>query len=115
MLFCGSRGYGPARRVLLGGVSARLVRRRAARSSWCRGDSPTGDTRRARRAGAASQPFRPLVRRSIWVEASCLALRSARFSLIDLPVFLLSAPVSHHYLLLEPWLRNRFDLPRRVM
>ena len=26
-LFCGSRGYGPARRVLLGGVSARLVRR----------------------------------------------------------------------------------------
>lgn len=25
-LFCGSRGYGPARRVLLGGVSARLVR-----------------------------------------------------------------------------------------
>jgi nucleotide-binding universal stress UspA family protein len=27
LLFCGSRGYGPARRVLLGGVSARLVRR----------------------------------------------------------------------------------------
>ncbi|BCJ48567.1 universal stress protein [Actinoplanes sp. NBRC 14428] len=27
VLFCGSRGYGPARRVLLGGVSARLVRR----------------------------------------------------------------------------------------
>ncbi len=26
-LFCGSRGYGPARRVLLGGVSARLLRR----------------------------------------------------------------------------------------
>jgi nucleotide-binding universal stress UspA family protein len=26
-LFCGSRGYGPARRVLLGGVSAKLVRR----------------------------------------------------------------------------------------
>ena len=26
VLFCGSRGYGPARRVLLGGVSARLVR-----------------------------------------------------------------------------------------
>jgi nucleotide-binding universal stress UspA family protein len=26
-LFCGSRGYGPARRVLLGGVSARLMRR----------------------------------------------------------------------------------------
>lgn len=26
-LFCGSRGYGPARRVLLGGVSSRLVRR----------------------------------------------------------------------------------------
>jgi nucleotide-binding universal stress UspA family protein len=25
-LFCGSRGYGPARRVLLGGVSTRLVR-----------------------------------------------------------------------------------------
>jgi nucleotide-binding universal stress UspA family protein len=25
-LFCGSRGYGPARRVLLGGVSAQLVR-----------------------------------------------------------------------------------------
>jgi nucleotide-binding universal stress UspA family protein len=27
LLFCGSRGYGPARRVLLGGVSTRLVRR----------------------------------------------------------------------------------------
>ncbi len=27
VLFCGSRGYGPARRVLVGGVSARLVRR----------------------------------------------------------------------------------------
>jgi nucleotide-binding universal stress UspA family protein len=27
MLVCGSRGYGPIRRVLLGGVSARLVRR----------------------------------------------------------------------------------------
>ncbi len=27
VLFCGSRGYGPARRVLLGGVSAKLVRR----------------------------------------------------------------------------------------
>ena len=27
VLFCGSRGYGPARRVLLGGVSARLVKR----------------------------------------------------------------------------------------
>jgi nucleotide-binding universal stress UspA family protein len=27
VLFCGSRGYGPARQVLLGGVSARLVRR----------------------------------------------------------------------------------------
>lgn len=27
VLFCGSRGYGPARRVLLGGVSARLMRR----------------------------------------------------------------------------------------
>jgi nucleotide-binding universal stress UspA family protein len=27
VLFCGSRGYGPTRRVLLGGVSARLVRR----------------------------------------------------------------------------------------
>ena len=27
VLFCGSRGYGPVRRVLLGGVSARLVRR----------------------------------------------------------------------------------------
>jgi nucleotide-binding universal stress UspA family protein len=26
VLFCGSRGYGPARRVLLGGVSARLIR-----------------------------------------------------------------------------------------
>jgi len=26
VLFCGSRGYGPARRVLLGGVSTRLVR-----------------------------------------------------------------------------------------
>jgi nucleotide-binding universal stress UspA family protein len=26
VLFCGSRGYGPGRRVLLGGVSARLVR-----------------------------------------------------------------------------------------
>jgi nucleotide-binding universal stress UspA family protein len=26
-LFCGSRGYGPARRVLLGGVSSRLLRR----------------------------------------------------------------------------------------
>ncbi|HEX5201582.1 MAG TPA: universal stress protein [Actinoplanes sp.] len=27
VLFCGYRGYGPARRVLLGGVSARLIRR----------------------------------------------------------------------------------------
>jgi nucleotide-binding universal stress UspA family protein len=27
VLFCGSRGYGPARRVLLGGVSTRLARR----------------------------------------------------------------------------------------
>ncbi|MFI1990338.1 universal stress protein [Actinoplanes sp. NPDC020271] len=27
VLFCGSRGYGPARRVLLGGVSGRLLRR----------------------------------------------------------------------------------------
>ncbi|GAA0900424.1 universal stress protein [Virgisporangium ochraceum] len=27
LLFCGSRGYGPVRRVLLGGVSSRLVRR----------------------------------------------------------------------------------------
>jgi nucleotide-binding universal stress UspA family protein len=27
VLFCGSRGYGPARRVLLGGVSARLLRK----------------------------------------------------------------------------------------
>ncbi|SNY48701.1 universal stress protein [Paractinoplanes atraurantiacus] len=27
ILFCGSRGYGPARRVLLGGVSTRLIRR----------------------------------------------------------------------------------------
>jgi len=26
VLFCGSRGYGPSRRVLLGGVSARLIR-----------------------------------------------------------------------------------------
>jgi nucleotide-binding universal stress UspA family protein len=27
VLFCGSRGYGPARRVLLGGVSTRLLRK----------------------------------------------------------------------------------------
>jgi nucleotide-binding universal stress UspA family protein len=27
LLFCGSRGYGPVRRVLLGGFSSRLVRR----------------------------------------------------------------------------------------
>jgi len=27
VLFCGSRGYGPARRVLLGGVSTRLIKR----------------------------------------------------------------------------------------
>ncbi|KUL27407.1 universal stress protein [Actinoplanes awajinensis] len=27
LLFCGSRGYGPARRVLVGGVSGRLLRR----------------------------------------------------------------------------------------
>jgi nucleotide-binding universal stress UspA family protein len=27
VLYCGSRGYGPARRVLLGGVSSRLIRR----------------------------------------------------------------------------------------
>jgi nucleotide-binding universal stress UspA family protein len=27
VLFCGSRGYGPIRRVLLGGVSSRLVQR----------------------------------------------------------------------------------------
>jgi nucleotide-binding universal stress UspA family protein len=30
VLVCGSRGYGPVRRVLLGGVAARLVRRAAA-------------------------------------------------------------------------------------
>jgi basic amino acid/polyamine antiporter, APA family len=30
LLFCGSRGYGPMRRVLLGGVSSRLVRRASA-------------------------------------------------------------------------------------
>ncbi len=30
LLVCGSRGYGPARRVLLGGVSTALVRRAAA-------------------------------------------------------------------------------------
>jgi nucleotide-binding universal stress UspA family protein len=29
LLVCGSRGYGPVRRVLLGGVSSRLVRRAA--------------------------------------------------------------------------------------
>jgi len=29
LLVCGSRGYGPVRRVLLGGVSARLLRRAA--------------------------------------------------------------------------------------
>jgi nucleotide-binding universal stress UspA family protein len=29
LLFCGSRGYGPVRRVLLGGVSSRLMRRAA--------------------------------------------------------------------------------------
>ena len=27
VLFCGSRGYGPLRRILLGGVSSRLVRK----------------------------------------------------------------------------------------
>jgi nucleotide-binding universal stress UspA family protein len=27
LLVCGSRGYGPIRRVLLGGVSSRLMRR----------------------------------------------------------------------------------------
>ena len=27
VLFCGSRGYGPARRVFLGGVSTKLMRR----------------------------------------------------------------------------------------
>ena len=27
VLVCGSRGYGPVRRVLLGGVSSRLIRR----------------------------------------------------------------------------------------
>src|SRR3954467_2231556 len=49
VLFCGSRGYGPARRILLGGVSSRLVRRApAARSSWyrahseCRGRTGSG-------------------------------------------------------------------------
>ena len=30
VLVCGSRGYGPVRRVLLGGVAARLIRRAAA-------------------------------------------------------------------------------------
>ena len=30
VLVCGSRGYGPIRRVLLGGVAARLIRRAAA-------------------------------------------------------------------------------------
>ena len=29
LLVCGSRGYGPVRRVLLGGVSRRLMRRAA--------------------------------------------------------------------------------------
>ena len=29
LLVCGSRGYGPVRRVLLGGVSRRLIRRAA--------------------------------------------------------------------------------------
>jgi nucleotide-binding universal stress UspA family protein len=29
LLVCGSRGYGPVRRVLLGGVSSRLIRRAA--------------------------------------------------------------------------------------
>jgi len=29
LLICGSRGYGPLRRVLLGGISAKLVRRAA--------------------------------------------------------------------------------------
>ncbi len=30
VLVCGSRGYGPVRRVLLGGVAARLIRQAAA-------------------------------------------------------------------------------------
>ena len=34
VLFCGSRGYGPARQVLLGGVSSSSCVRHAARSSW---------------------------------------------------------------------------------
>ena len=36
LLVCGSRGYGPVRRVLLGGVSRQLIRRAACPSSWCR-------------------------------------------------------------------------------
>ena len=55
VLVCGSRGYGPARRVLLGGVSSRLIRRaqlpvtvvpRATprpRSSRCRTEGPGED------------------------------------------------------------------------
>ena len=42
VLFCGSRGYGPARRVLLGGVSTRLVRGARRRWWWSRAVSRPG-------------------------------------------------------------------------
>jgi nucleotide-binding universal stress UspA family protein len=59
LLFCGSRGYGPARRVLLGGVSSRLVRQ--ARSPIIvvpRGKATARRRRPAARSGA-SRVVRP--------------------------------------------------------
>ena len=53
VLFCGSRGYGPGRRVLLGGVSSRLVRQ--ARSPIIvvpRGKSTAPRRQRADRTGS---------------------------------------------------------------
>ncbi len=40
LVICGSRGYGPARRVLLGGVSSRLIRTPGCRSLSYRGLLP---------------------------------------------------------------------------
>ena len=64
LLVCGSRGYGPVRRVLLGGVLRKLVRRAACPSSSCReaacgglvGGGGRGMSRLTRRRRATTRP-----------------------------------------------------------